>query len=730
MRTSEREAVADRGAKAGTLHIPGLTDLWSATKGDPRIMIAVLDGPVSLAHPAFSGARLSVAGVHGEATGASAAHGTHVASVIFGQHVGPVAGIAPNCRGVIIPVFKDGADGRVAPCSQIRLAEAITLAVEFSVKNGADFLVINISGGEFTPSGEAHPILEKVVRGCDRRKVLIVAAAGNQGCDCLHIPGAIPSVLAVGAMNSEGHPLEFSNWGAAYQAQGVLAPGENILGASPSGEVAAHTGTSYATPIVAGVAALLLSLQLRHGIHPSAASVRESILGSALGCQHRPVKDCRRLLAGRLNIPGAIALSLSKGQASMDSHLELGYSGTPGNVLPQGDGVAADVTTSAASIETPLPFSQVTCSSIENSMPELVMPSDCGCGGKKTSAPSFQKVYAIGKLSFDYGTRQRREYFANRIGGDPENHTNLFNYLTARPVTVDDAGTPIQAFDATGRPILNDAGNPLYLGLPHYTILNGPQFANRTDVTALTWILKIDETPIYAINPMGPFAFETHDTLTAFLRSQLPPPPPPEDPEGRRPRRGRREEPVQLPGIVYGEGVERIAVPGVIIGETRLYTGEQVPVLAPDHRGIANWTTDALIDAITAHFPAGGDDLGGRGAIEMTRDILDRMYELTRNLGISSRDRALNYAATDALQLQGILADPANQSRFVGMELDTIEVEKSPICRPDYDCWDVVIIFFNPDNLQQARRGIRYTIDVSDVMPHILSGSQRVFTLR
>ena len=81
------------------------------------------------------------------------------------------------------------------------------------------------AGVKFSPSGTAHPILANAVRDCASRGVLIVAAAGNDGCECLHIPGALPSVLAVGAMDSTGGPLRFSNWGTRYLTQGILAPG-------------------------------------------------------------------------------------------------------------------------------------------------------------------------------------------------------------------------------------------------------------------------------------------------------------------------------------------------------------------------------------------------------------------------------------------------------------------------------------------------------------------------
>ena len=248
--------------------------------------------------------------------GPALAHGTHNASVIFGQHDGAIKGIAPRCRGLSVPIFNDGVDGSIAPCSQLDLARAITQAVQ----GGAH--IINISGGELSPSGTAHPILADAVQNCADNNVLIVAAVGNDGCDCLHIPGALPAVLAVGAMNAEGQPLDFSNWGERYQTQGILAPGENIPGASPGSGITAKSGTSYATPLVAGITALLLSLQRKRGEQPDPHAVREAILGSAVGCDEQTVSECRRLLAGRLNIQGAIT-QINNGGDSMSNSTEI-----------------------------------------------------------------------------------------------------------------------------------------------------------------------------------------------------------------------------------------------------------------------------------------------------------------------------------------------------------------------------------------------------------------------
>jgi PatG Domain len=112
-----------------------------------------------------------------------------------------------------------------------------------------------------------------------------------------------------------------------------------------------------------------------------------------------------------------------------------------------------------------------------------VTPSACGCGGGKDGTPSQpQKVFALGTLSFDYGSRSRRIYFANAMknalypGGaglpNIDDPGNLYKYLTRR--------APVP-----------------------YTILEGEQFPSRAEVDSFQWILQIDETPIYAIHPLG-----------------------------------------------------------------------------------------------------------------------------------------------------------------------------------------------------------------------------------
>jgi cyanobactin maturation PatA/PatG family protease len=422
--------------------LPGMRDLWAETLGDPRIRIAVLDGPIDRGHPCFVGAELS--GLETRLSdavdgGRMSTHGTHVASVIFGEPGSPVHGIAPKCSGLLAVIYSDRNQG---PTSQMDLAHAIHQAVQAGAQ------VVNISGGELSNTGRADPMLVEAVRHCQDRGVLIVAAAGNDACQCLHVPAALPSVLAVGAMDENGWPLDSSNWGDAYQSQGVLAPGHNILGARPGGGTALKSGTSYATPIVTGIAALLLSWQLARGEKPDPLAVGRAILAGATPCNEQLAADCRRFLAGHLDIPGARALiskqrsfamsveqNVGAVNAASDS-VELG-SRTQSGVTAQHEPEATCISEVQPSHELPAvppaAADQASQNSSEASFPRgsmatvapasngaratRITPSvaprassvtaSCGCNGKGGRS----LVYALGTLGYDFGTEARRDGF-------------------------------------------------------------------------------------------------------------------------------------------------------------------------------------------------------------------------------------------------------------------------------------------------------------------------------
>ena len=84
------------------------------------------------------------------------------------------------------------------------------------------------------------------------------------------------------------------------------------------------------------------------------------------------------------------------------------------------------------------------------------------------------------------------------------------------------------------------------------------------------------------------------------------------------------------------------------------------------------------------------------------------------NLSRASPERAMNFAGTNAFQVVAVFEQAAREN----LVLDIIETERSPVCRPDSDCWDVKLTFFDSVNrLTISRKVYRFTVDVSDVVP-------------
>jgi len=113
--------------------------------------------------------------------------------------------------------------------------------------------VINASFGKFVRS-RAVGLLVRLLR--DKRGTLIVAAAGNEDTLTMEYPAAFPDAVAVAAVDTRLRKVSFSNFGHWVD---VSAPGQGILSTVPGAAAEAKSGTSMATPMVAGIAGLVLA---------------------------------------------------------------------------------------------------------------------------------------------------------------------------------------------------------------------------------------------------------------------------------------------------------------------------------------------------------------------------------------------------------------------------------------------------------------------------------------
>ena len=214
-------------------------------------------------------------------------HGTHVAGIIAGRKLNKISiGVNPFAKIMALRVVPEG-DERSSDVSR---------AVLYAVENGAK--IINMSFGNYENTGQAE--LLKAFEYAAEKGVLIVHAAGNDSLNInkiIHSPsrkggskklldswievGSSTSTIYLSKRNQKYYvnpsllPSSFSNYGSQYVD--LFAPGSQIFAPIPSGKYALMSGTSMASPLVSGVASLLLSYKPQL----NAVDIKEILLKSS-----------------------------------------------------------------------------------------------------------------------------------------------------------------------------------------------------------------------------------------------------------------------------------------------------------------------------------------------------------------------------------------------------------------------------------------------------------------
>ena len=267
-RLSPNDALYSQQWAPPLIHLPAA---WDITTGSAAVKVAVIDTGIDYLHPDLSGRFTGGYDFVNQDDDAldDHGHGTHVAGIIAAGGNNGV-GVAGAAWGVSLLGYK------VLDASGSGFDSDVISAIIAAADAGARIINMSLGGDQ------ASPALTDAVNYALARNVVIVAAAGNDGAATVGYPAAIPGVIAVSSTNQSDGLSSFSNYGSAIS---VGAPGSSILSTVPSGGCAlcvgsgyrTLSGTSMATPQVAGLAALILSVNGGY----SAAQVRAIIENTA-----------------------------------------------------------------------------------------------------------------------------------------------------------------------------------------------------------------------------------------------------------------------------------------------------------------------------------------------------------------------------------------------------------------------------------------------------------------
>ncbi len=241
-----------------------ITDAWSQfdTLGE-GVLVAVLDSGFNIDNPEFTGRvwedsngnRGYNAVTYTNDVSPDSTHGTNVASIIVGAsgYNRSVIGVAPKSQ--FIPI-------KVSTNANLISFDAIIAGINYAISHNVDIISMSVSSS----NSDVH--LQAACKAAYDAGIILVASAGNNGSATTRYPAAYDFVIGVMACGSDGQLCNFSNYDPSLKSYNIAAPGYRILGAYGDDKTikscTVYSGTSQATPIISGLAALYLSVYPDH----------------------------------------------------------------------------------------------------------------------------------------------------------------------------------------------------------------------------------------------------------------------------------------------------------------------------------------------------------------------------------------------------------------------------------------------------------------------------------
>jgi subtilisin family serine protease len=313
---NDQWALENTGQSDGTVDADiDAPDAWSMSTSDPGQIIAIIDSGVDLDHPDLddriwvntgeipgNGTDDDINGYIDDVNGWDTVDGDADPNDELGHGTAVAGTAAASSNGVgVVGVAPDATIMPIRVCNPGCPVAAIVEGIKYAIDNGAT--IINLSLGLQTTF--LDPALEDAVAAANDAGVLVVAAAGNNDMNndiSPFYPANIdlPNVISVAATDRNDALATFSSGASNYGATTVdlAAPGKDIV-TSVIGGWAEVSGTSFAAPMVAGTAALILSLR------PTAtpAQIIDALLGTV---DELPGLTTKTLSGGRLNAHSAV----------------------------------------------------------------------------------------------------------------------------------------------------------------------------------------------------------------------------------------------------------------------------------------------------------------------------------------------------------------------------------------------------------------------------------------